>query len=294
MRLNNVDLNLFVVFATVYEERSLTRAANHLCITQPAVSNALARLRTVFDDPLFTRTSRGMEPTPFAQSILPQVRQALQLLESSIDKGQIFRPEEVSATFRIVMHDWLEALLLPRLLANIREQAPNIQITSYTAEKKEIHQGLSSGSIVLAVGGPLLKDSSLTWELLFRDDYVCTMRENHPLLDAPLTLENYLSAEHIHVSSRKFGGGQVDATLKEMGQKRKIALRSQHYLVAPKLVEKSDMVLTMPSLLTRLYNLPQRELPFPSPELEMYMYWHKSVDSSPQIKWLREQMKATI
>ena len=79
-----------------------------------------------------------------------------------------------------------------------------------------------------------------------------------------------------------------------MGQKRKIALRSQHYLVAPKLVEKSDMVLTMPSLLTRLYNLPQRELPFPSPELEMYMYWHKSVDSSPQIKWLREQMKATI
>jgi DNA-binding transcriptional LysR family regulator len=291
MRLKSVDLNLYVVFDAIYRERNLTRAADRLCLTQPAVSNALSRLREAYGDPLFQRSGRAMEPTALSQSMVLSVRQALRLLEETIDKTREFNPAQLTARYSIIMHDWMEALALPNLLAAIRAVAPGVHISTYSAQKHEAIKGLASGSAVLCVGAATLMDSTLNWETLFSDRYICLMRHGHPLETGELTLEHYLAAEHIHVSSRITGGGQVDAALRPLGAKRNIACRTQHYLVAPRLAEKSDMLLTMPARLATLCDLPTRELPFEVPELGVYLYWHNSTSSNPDVVWLREMVK---
>ena len=230
MNLSKVDLNLFIVFDAIYTEANLTRAGQIIGITQPAVSNALARLRETFNDPLFVRTAQGMVPTPMAQNIISPVRSALALLRVSVQESRTFNPLQANKTFRISMTDLTEAVILPPLFQRLRRHAPAVVIESFLAHRRETTSDLAAGRLDFAVDAPLNTDAQVRHIKLMEDRYVCAMRQGHPLAGkASISLDEYLALTHIHISTRRNGLGQVDLALGKIGLQRKITLRSQHY-----------------------------------------------------------------
>lgn len=294
LSLNRVDLNLFIVFEAIYAKRNLTRAAEILCLTQPAVSNALARMRAAFNDPLFVSTPGGMVPTPVAENMFGRVAEALQLLNSSIQEGNRFAPATAEKTFRVSMSDLAETLILPAVGEILQSQAPGVRIESYYTSREDVSRQLASGLLDLAVDAPLLNDPQLRLASMLEETYVCMLREDHPLADRPLTLESYLSLGHIHVSSRRQGMGHVDVALNKLGQRRNIKMRVQHYLVAPQIVLASDLALSAPLRLARGYPAKILDLPFTLPPLALHLYWHRSADLDQANQWLRAKLLSVV
>jgi len=288
MRLDKVDLNLFVAFDAIYKTRSLTRAAEMLHVTQPAMSNTLRRLRETFNDQLFVRTPAGMLPTPVADNVIGRARQALQLLGSSLNEHDRFEPVSTDKTFHIAMGDLAEALFLPGLLQKCGNLAPGISIRSFTIPRQKVAMELASNGADLAIEPTLLADSQLQSTSLISDDYVCVLREGHPLGNEPLTLERYLGLSHLHLSSRRRGIGHVDLALKGLSKRRHIAIRAQHYLVAPLIIARTDLALSIPASLARRLGLASQPLPFEVQPLQLHLLWHKSADNDPANLWLRQ------
>ncbi|GLK90838.1 LysR family transcriptional regulator [Pseudomonas turukhanskensis] len=290
MNLSKVDLNLFIVFDAIYTEANLTRAGQIVGITQPAVSNALARLRETFNDPLFVRTAQGMVPTPMAQNIIGPVRNALSLLRVSVQESRTFNPLQANKTYRISMTDLTEEIILPPLFQRLRRQAPSVQIESFLSKRRETTKELAAGRLDFAVDAPLNTDPQVRHVKLLSDRYVCAIRKGHPLAKEKLTLDEYMSLTHIHISSRRSGLGYVDLTLGKMGIQRKIALRSQHYLMASMVMLKTDMAMTVPERFARSHDLHYVGVPVEVPAVETHLYWHESTDQDPANRWMREQM----
>ncbi|MDB4069445.1 LysR family transcriptional regulator, partial [Pseudomonadales bacterium] len=236
MKLSDIDLNLFVVFDAIYTEGNLTRAGEIIGITQPAVSNSLSRLRNLFDDPLFVRTAEGMVPTPVSQNIIGSVRQALGLIRSSVQESDAFEPKASDKRFRVSMTDLSQSIVLPYLFGKITQDAPNVSIDCYQVRRRDMNIELASGNLDLAVDIPLTPDQQIRQAPLFSHPQVCLVRADHSRVKDHLDLDTYLSLNHIHISSRRGGLGQVDLALGKMGKRRKISLRTQHYLATPELV----------------------------------------------------------
>lgn len=293
MRLNKIDLNLFVVFNTIYQERNLTRAAEVLCITQPAVSNALGRMRLALNDQLFISTPGAMVPTPVAENIHSRVSEALSLLNSSILEGDKFVPDQAEKVFRVSMNDFSESLLLPNLTKAIQKEAPAINIESAFSPRRDIAKELTAGSIDLAIDAPLIEDPQLHHQKLLSSPYVCMLSQDHPWSSSKLSLKDYLSLDHIHISSRRRGFGAVDTALNKLGEKRTVRSRVQHYMIAPLIAMQSTFALTGPYHLLRHYNARLLELPFDIPPLEIHMYWHRSSDLDQANRWFRSQVEAS-
>ena len=292
MNLSKVDLNLFIVFDAIYTEANLTRAGQIVGITQPAVSNALARLRETFNDPLFVRTAQGMVPTPMAQNIITPVRSALQLLRVSVQESRSFVPEQATKTYRISMTDLTEAVILPHLASRIRRMAPNINIDSFLVKRRETTKELAAGRLEFAIDAPLNTDTQVRHVKLFEDHHVCVMRPGHPLAKKErITLDDYLAQSHIHISSRRNGLGHVDLALGKMGLQRRVVLRSQHYQMAPLVMESTDMVMTVHERFAKRHNLHAVALPIDDvPPIETHLFWHESTDQDPANRWMREQI----
>ncbi|MDG9882208.1 LysR family transcriptional regulator [Pseudomonas putida CSV86] len=291
MNLNKVDLNLFIVFDAIYTEANLTRAGQIVGITQPAVSNALARLRETFNDPLFVRTAQGMVPTPMAQNIIGPVRNALSLLRVSVQESRIFNPLQANKTFRISMTDLTEAVVLPPLFQRLRRLAPAVVIESFLCKRRETTKELAAGRLDFAVDAPLNTDPQVRHVKLMQDQYVCALRQGHPMAKERISLDEYMGMTHIHISSRRNGLGYVDLALGKMGLQRRIALRSQHYLMASQVLQQTDMVMTVPERFARRHQLNYVRLPVNDvPPLETHLYWHESTDQDPANRWMREQM----
>jgi DNA-binding transcriptional LysR family regulator len=290
MRLSKLDLNLFVVLEAIYNRRNLTRAAEMLSITQPAVSNALARLRRTLNDPLFVSTPAGMMPTPMAENIIGRVREALQLLDSSVHEGDVFDAASSERVFRLSMSDLTEALLLPALGERLQQQAPGMRVRSYFTDRSEVPMALANGSVDIAIDAPLIIDPHLHQAPLVRDRHACMIRHDHPFRGNILSMADYLAMGHVHVSSRRKGSGYVDAELARLGQRRNIQMRVQHYMIAPLIAMRGNLALTAPLRLLQRYPARILELPFAVPDLEYHCYWHRSVERDQGNQWLREQL----
>lgn len=287
MRLSQIDLNLFVVFDAIYSEQNLTRAAEVLCITQPAVSNALNRLRKTFDDQLFVRTPDGMMPTPVAENIVGQVREALQLLNLSVQEGDKFCPTSSEKIVACSMNDLGEALILPPIMAHLQRQAPKMSLTSYYVQREDMAKELAAGNLDFAIDVPLVADNNLCHAPLSGEDYVCAVRKDHPVITSELTTEQYLQLNHIHVSSRRKGMGVAELALSAMGLKRNIKVRVQHYMVAARIVANTDLAWTLPMRLAHQLDLKILPLPFEVASLNWHLFWHKSADKDQVNIWLR-------
>jgi len=290
MRAPKLDLNLFVVFEAIYDKRNLTRAAETLFITQPAVSNALARMRKAFADPLFVSTPTGMVPTPLSENIIGRVREALQLLETSATEGDVFVPAASERTFRLSMPDLTEAILLPALGEVLQQQAPGMRIESYFTPRSEVAAALATGKIDFAIDVPLIDDPQLHQAPLRSDRYACMLRHDHPFAADTLTMDDYLALGHIQVSSRRQGSGLVDAELHKLGKRRQMQMRVQHYMVAPLIALRTDLALTAPVQLLQRYDARILELPFPLPNLAWHLYWHRSGEQDQANRWVRGEV----
>ncbi|TXS96058.1 LysR family transcriptional regulator [Parahaliea maris] len=288
MRLDQVDLNLFVLFDALYQERNVTRVAQQLNLTQPAVSNALGRLRQSFDDPLFIRTPDGMQPTPVADSIVADVREALSLLRRSVGVTARFDPAISEKTFRLGMNDLAESLLLPSLQARLAETAPGVAVASYYVDRATAAEELKAGRSDLLLDAPVFNARELQQLPLARLPYVVAMRRGHPLARRKLTEKAYLAAEHLHVSSRRRGRGQVDIALHSLGLRRRVAMRVQNYLVAARIAQQTDLLWTMPGVLLPLLDLVSRPVPFAVAPLEWNLFWHNNADNDPANRWMRD------
>ncbi len=287
MRLDRVDLNLLVIFDVIYTERNLTRAAELLCLSQPGVSNALARLRKTLNDDLFVRTPKGMMPTPVADNIIVAVRESLSLMAKVLSANDQFDPLQSQKTFRLSMTDYAQSLMLPALMAKLKTDAPGMTIKSYYLPRDEQARAMASGQLDLAIDVPLQQDAQLRHKPLLDHKYVCAFGHDHPSRNAPLSLDDFLQLQHLQISSRQEGDGQVDAALNKLGLCRSVRLRVANYLVVPQILAGSELVAVVPTSLARQLKLHYQPLPFVVGSLELHLYWHKNADGDPANQWLR-------
>jgi len=290
MNLNSIDLNLFVAFDVIYSERNLTRASEVLSITQPAVSNTLARLRSAFGDKLFVRTGNSMVPTPVAQSLIGPVRQALRQLRTSIDQLKSFDPATSEKIFSISLGDAAATILMPELAAVVRRLAPRVRITCSQVDRREIASELASGDLDLALDIPELSKPDLNGIDILRDRYACVLRKGHPFAKRAMTLDDYLALDHVMVSSRRRGRGLIDIALARIGRQIEATMRVAHFQSALHVVMESDMAVTVPLSLAVRYEVVRKKLPFDVPPLRTVLYWHRNAEHDPANVWMRKQI----
>lgn len=298
MHLSRADLNLFVVLDAIYSQGSITRASQVLNLSQPALSHALARLRTMFDDPLFVRQGAAMVPTPFTRGIITQVRQGLQLFEASLQTDQSFHPAQTQRRFHLGLRDVFEATILPPLVQKISEHAPGITIASVRVDRREIETALSSGDLDMVLEVPIPLSKQIRQQRVSRDRLIVLSRKAHPQMpkkkNRALDLDTYLQQAHVLVSSRRQGMGLEDFELNREGLRRLISLRCQHYFAACRVVSETDLLLTMPEQYANIANAQfmNRIDPFPlaTQPIDAHLYWHSSADNDPANSWLREQL----
>ena len=291
IHLSRVDLNLFVVFDSIYTEGGITRASKQLSLTQPAISHALGRLRELFDDPLFLRQGRAMIPTPLARMMIDPVRQALQGFEATLERVDRFDPATARKHFTVGMRDVRELSVLPNLLRAVTRAAPFIDIAVVRAERKQLEAELAAGALDAAIDVRLALSDEIRRQRIGAERLVVVARPRHPLVKRELDMETYLSQEHILVSSRRRGFGVEDYELSRHGLKRRIRLRCQHYFAACRVVSETNLILTMAERYARIVNrlFRNRVLPFPLevPDYDAYLYWHANADSDPANRWFR-------
>ncbi|MDB5763872.1 MAG: LysR family transcriptional regulator [Herminiimonas sp.] len=296
-----LDLNLLRVFDAVMTEQNLTRAASRLAMTQPAVSNALKRLRDALGDELLIRTAHGVKPTPRAEALWPAVRRALSELEEAVAPTS-FDVSKANATFRMAMADATAALWLPALVRSIESEAPGLNVRMVPLTTREPRPMLLRGDIDLAIGffpgvvaqlsgGP---ETPIRHEQLYSGQYVCVMRKDHPLTKTELTLDTYCKANHLLVSFSGRARGLIDEALTQIGRERRILLTVNQFFTAGRVVANSNLITVLPRHLIAATgmsgSLVARQLPFSLPEVHVDMLWHERDARSPAHRWLREHL----
>lgn len=298
INISRIDLNLFVVFDAIYTEGGITRASEVLKLTQPAVSHALARLRTLVDDPLFVRQGHSMSPTPVAHELIGPVRRAIAEIEGSLSQLSRFDPQTSQREFKIGMHAIVELATLPALMDLMADKAPGIQISSVYHNRADFQTHLTSGKLAAAIDVLVPVTHNIHTQRLAGGKMVVVARKDHPVVQGSISLETYLAQEHVLSSSRMEGPGMEDIELSRLGWARRIKLRCQHYWTACKIVSTSNLLLTMPERYARAANTPLNNqlLPFPIAmnARDIYLYWHASVQSDQANRWLRGNIVASF
>ena len=286
-----LDLNLLVVFDAVVQERSATRAAAKLNMTQPAISHALARLRTALRDDLFVRTPDGMEPTPFAERLVGPVRTALENLHTALDGAAPFDPETAERGFAVAMDNRAVVVLAAPLAAAVSEQAPHVQLDIRPSGTLKLPELLDRGELDLAVGGLAAPAERFSDLRLFSSDFVAVVRRMHPAaIDGTIALRALGDYPHLILSSTGEETDFVDAQLARHNLSRRVTLRAP-LLAAAATLAQSEMIAVLSESTARTFAnstpLDVLTLPFPSPQLLTAMMWHRRVESVPAHQWLR-------
>jgi len=300
-----LDLNLLRVFDEVMAARSLTRAAQQLSLTQPAVSNALRRLRDALGDELVRRQGHGIEPTPRALALWPHVRQALQQLQAAVAPST-FVPQEATNTFVLAMADATSAELMGGLAERLQAKAPGVSLRVVPLTTRDPRQLLQEGLADIALGYLPAALADLTaraqagevpnfhHQRLYSGEYVCVMRQGHPLSEAALDLDTYCAARHLLVSFSGRPYGFVDEALASIGRQRRIVLTVNQFFTAGRVVVNSDLLTVLPrhfvSTTGMGHQLLLRELPLEVPPVHVEALWHRRMHQDPAHVWLRQQL----
>ncbi len=291
LELHDIDLNLLVVFNQLLAERRVSRVAETLGISQPAVSNSLAKLRKLFGDELFLRTPGGMAPTPFADQLAESVSYALAMIHSGINLRTSFEPATSDRAFTIGMTDIGEIYFLPALIERLRRDAPCVTLSTVRDSGVNLRDEMESGKVDLALGLlPQLK-AGFFQRRLFTQSYVCLMRRGHRLAKRKMSAAEFASAEHLVVISAGTGHGKVDELLKRSGIERSVRLTVPHYVSVGHILQGSDLITTVPERLAdRLlqpFDLVKVPHPARLPEVSINVFWHAKYHRAPANHWLR-------
>ncbi|KAA8697630.1 Transcriptional regulator, LysR family [Pseudomonas caricapapayae] len=291
-----LDLNLLKALDALLDERSVTRAANRLSLTQPAVSGMLNRLRESFDDPLFVRAQRGIVPTLRAEQLAMPVKQLLANIEGML-QPQNFDPLTASMTIRIASTDYaLRAAAVPFLSA-LRVQAPNIRVSVQPVDHQKLQNQLDLGEIDLALVTPEAVTPGLHAIALFDESYVCVMRSEHPdAMNSELSLDRFCALDHVLVSPAGGGfHGVTDEALEKLGRSRRVTVSVISFLVLPEILMCSDLIAVVPRrLAVHQVGLRSLEPPVEIPGFRKTLVWHERTHSDAGHRWVRSLMVETI
>jgi DNA-binding transcriptional LysR family regulator len=291
MELSDVDLNQLVLFQHLMVQRRVSRVAETMGLTQPAVSNSLAKLRRLFGDELFVRTPAGMMPTPFAEQLAEPVGYALAMIHSGLNQHRAFDPATVKRAITVGMTDIGEIVFLPALVDRLRREAPGISLNTVRNSATNLRDDMEAGKVDLAIGPlPQLK-AGFFQRRLFRQRYVCLFRKGHPIERKRLLLADFKAAEHLAVVSAGTGHGKVDELIRRAGIERTVRLTIPHFVSVGHILQRTDLVATvterLADSLTEPFGLTHRPHPVELPEIAINVFWHAKVHRSPAHQWLR-------
>lgn len=292
--LRNFDLNLLVAFDVLMRELNVTRAAEQMFITQSAMSHILHRLRQQLDDPILVKTPSGMKPTERALALIDPVRAVLSETERLIQPPVEFDAASSQRRFVLAATDYIEFLLMPELSGLIENNAPGIDLHVKRTESSFPATPLENGSldVVLGFESVLNPPVHLQRQYLFSDKMACVVRQDHPLISKPPSLEEFVAVPHMLISRTGSNVGIIDQVLTELGLERRIKLIVPHFLSAPLIVAKTDMILSLPYRIaeqfTKIASLAIFPVPLELPDYDLCMIWHPLQDKDPAHLWLRE------
>jgi len=294
MDLRDLDLNLLVVFNQLLLDRSASIAAEKLGLTQPAVSNALKRLRAALQDDLFLRTSRGMEPTPYALHLSEPVIYALNALQTAFNTRDSFDPLSSTRTFQIAMTDIGELYFMPPLMAALAKEAPGVRISTVRPHTGNLRDDMASGTVDVALGLLPNLQAGFFQRRLFRHPYVCVFREDHPVAKAPLTLKQFCELDHVGVLAANTGHGEIDGLLERAGIQRHLKLMLPHFIAVGHVLQTTDLIATLPERFAERCRVPfglvTSPHPVKLPDIAINLFWHAKFNRDPANIWLRQRL----
>lgn len=295
--LSTVDLNLLVAFLAIYEEQSVTAAAQRLFLGQPAMSAALGRLRSLLDDDLFIRVGRTMQPTSKATAIAPEIQTILASIERVLAPDDAFDPKTAQRTVAIAGSDYTSLVIIPKLLAFCATEAPGLDFRLIGFEKDDAGTLLGQGAVELAFGVFAKDLRQVEREPLFQEHLVGIARHGHPAIQqGQIALATFAELSHVLMTLRRDAVGYGDRILSRHGLERRIAVTTPHMAVVPTLVAESDSVAMVPSRMAarclELGQIQQFELPFETEDWSLSMLWSCLATADPLNHWLRQALKA--
>jgi DNA-binding transcriptional LysR family regulator len=293
--MNNIaslDLNLLVVFDAILKERNITLAAQRIGLSQPAMSSALGRLRRTFNDALFVRTGRGMQPTPYAELLAPPIQRACELIADSLRLGAAFEPATATRTFSLYMTDIGEAVFLPRLIGALANVAPGVTVRVLRVPARGAQEAMAGGEVDIAIGlFPDLK-AGFFQQRLYRDEFVCIVRADHPQGGTPLTAKAFAGMRHAAIESAGTGHqAVVERAFARQRLRPRIGVTVPHFMALPAIVAQTDLIATVPRRLARIFaaypNVALVDAPIRIPSVDIRQHWHKRYHHDDANKWLR-------
>jgi len=290
-RIDHFDLNLLVVFEALYLERNVTRAGERIGMSQPSMSHALNRLRKQTGDALFTRVGGEMYPTRYTQQMASNVLQALELLRAGMDRANDFDPATSHRTFRLLMSDFSQLLVIPALISRISAAAPDVKLEVSNIGREHYREALESGAADIAVGHLPELQNGFYQVGLFVDEHVCVLGPKSAYRGESMPLDAYLQASHVLVTANKTDVN-IDKELGRQGLQRQIRLRIPSYLLLPAVMAETDVLVTVPRVIARRVIAQagggrQLPLPFKTPQVNLRAFWHAGMHKDSGNRWLR-------
>ena len=292
MDYRELDLNLLVILNALFQEGGVNACARKLGISQPNVSFALAKLRTSFKDDLLVRQGNRMKPTPTGERLRDPIRRILATVDAELLHAPVFDPAESARRFTISTSDIGELTFLPKLLAALAVREPGTTLRCYSLRPDELERAMAEGTVDVALGYfPDLDGAALYRQKLFEHPFVCIVRSDHPGVAGELTLEQFLSLGHIVVAQEGRSQELVERTMRQQGLSRLIKLQSPHFMSAPLLIARSDLITTVPRAVGTTYagigGLRLLQPPIAFPPIDLQQFWHRRVHSDPAVRWFR-------
>ena len=294
--MKDVDLHLVSIFDAVMTEGSVTKAADRLAMTQSAVSNAISRMRVVWDDPLFTRSGRGIKASARAQALWREIQEPLAAIRMAASPVQ-FDAASSTHAFRVAVTDYMSGALWPRLRQHIEVHAPGIRILAVPYTSQETGSQLRNNEIDICIGGLQHMGDDIHLQRLFSEGWVCAMKSDHPLAKSPITGKDFLGADHLLVSLSGNPVGIVDAALERIGKRRRVVMTLNNFAGAPSLLLTSNLISVLPAGAVHTHALREQihccDVPFEIPPFDCQMAWHTRNDREAAHRWIRSLIVRT-
>jgi DNA-binding transcriptional LysR family regulator len=294
--LQNIDLNLLVVFQEIFQQRQISAVAKKLGLSQPAVSNALARLRKLLGDELFVRTAQGMQPTLLAQQVAEPVMQALDQLRQALNQANAFDAASSQRQFTIAMTDVGEMYFMPLLIELLKKTAPQLGIKTVRAGALDLKSEMEMGRVDLAIGAFEDMSGSLFQRRLFKQNYVCMFRAGHPQAGQNIALKEFLAAQHLIVSSVESPYDKINQSLERLGVKTAAQFTVPYFVAVPYIISTTDLLVTVPQKMAERaaqhFNLESSKPPMRLPSLQTNLFWHRRFHQDDGNLWLRTLIAA--
>ena len=296
--LRNIDLNLLVVLDALLTEKHVTRTGARLHLSQPAISHSLSKLRVLLDDPILIRQGSEVVLSALAQNLQAPLKESLSQIEILLGKSIDFVPANSHRTFRLAMSDYGAAIVLPKLLRQLRAQAPNTTLVVTQDSRHGMFEQIAQGKIDLALGVFPHLTADISSEVLFEETFSCLLDRSTLPASGQLDLDNYLLRPHISVSVDGCTNGEIDRLLRAEGLQRRIAVSVPHWRTAPSMISNTDLILTVAT--RTLDNAPLDDdlvslsPPLPIPPFPFVQIWHNRFGEDPAHIWLREQVRQVL